>query len=96
MESPLPNIIHLPPRSQPYPHPNRFSQPPMPVSPSNSSSILKRASLQTSIQTSANPYPSHLSTGDTMRVKKRTPGRIRKLLGDFYLLSGRLPDAVNQ
>lgn len=35
------------------------------------------------------------STGESARTRKRTPGRIRKLLGDFYLLAGRLPDAVN-
>jgi hypothetical protein len=58
--------------------------------------MLKRASLQPSIHTSMNTM-SNLSgaTGETIRTKKRTPGRIRKLLGDFYLLAGRLPDAVN-
>ncbi|KAI7903009.1 TRAPP II complex [Cokeromyces recurvatus] len=35
------------------------------------------------------------TTGESMRTIKRTPGRIRKLLGDFYLLAGRLPDAIN-
>ncbi|RUS24192.1 transport protein Trs120 or TRAPPC9 TRAPP II complex subunit-domain-containing protein [Jimgerdemannia flammicorona] len=29
------------------------------------------------------------------RLRKRTPGRIVKLIADLYLLSGRLPDAVN-
>ncbi|KAG2204837.1 hypothetical protein INT47_004112 [Mucor saturninus] len=95
LESPLPNIIHLPQRSRPSPHQNRFSQPPISVSPSNSASLSKRASLQPSIQTASPYHHSNLSTGDTIRAKKRTPGRIRKLLGDFYLLSGRLPDAVN-
>ncbi|KAI8063251.1 TRAPP II complex [Gongronella butleri] len=29
------------------------------------------------------------------KTKRRTPGRIKKLFADFYLLAGRLPDAVN-
>ncbi|KAI8991231.1 TRAPP II complex [Mycotypha africana] len=28
------------------------------------------------------------------QTRQRTPGRIKKLLGDFYLLAGRLPDAL--
>ncbi|KAL7320454.1 hypothetical protein PS15m_000343 [Mucor circinelloides] len=32
--------------------------------------------------------------GDAGRTLQRTPGRIKKLLADFYLLAGRLPDAV--
>ncbi|KAI9478517.1 MAG: TRAPP II complex [Benjaminiella poitrasii] len=35
------------------------------------------------------------TAGESMRTVKRTPGRIRKLLGDLYLLAGRLPDAIN-
>jgi hypothetical protein len=47
------------------------------------------------------PQPSisrnqSIAVGENMKSKKRTPGRIKKLLGDFYLLAGRLPDAVNQ
>lgn len=34
--------------------------------------------------------------GDAGRTLQRTPGRIKKLLADFYLLAGRLPDAVKQ
>lgn len=32
----------------------------------------------------------------TEDLRKRTPGRIRKLLADFYLLAGQLPDAIHQ
>ncbi|KAI8647021.1 TRAPP II complex [Parasitella parasitica] len=38
--------------------------------------------------------PPAAIAGDTGRTLQRTPGRIKKLLGDFYLLAGRLPDAV--
>ncbi|KAI8343814.1 TRAPP II complex [Blakeslea trispora] len=31
---------------------------------------------------------------DTNRTIQRTPGRIKKLFADFYLLAGRLPDAI--
>ncbi|GAA5816543.1 hypothetical protein MFLAVUS_010073 [Mucor flavus] len=85
LESPLPTTIHLPPRSKPPPLQQRFSTPPLSISPTNSTNSLKRSSLQ----------PSTLTAGETVRTKKRTPGRIKKLLGDFYLLAGRLPDAVN-
>ncbi|CAO3597656.1 unnamed protein product [Absidia cylindrospora] len=33
-------------------------------------------------------------TSDLSKTKRRTPGRIKKLFADFYLLAGRLPDAV--
>jgi hypothetical protein len=32
----------------------------------------------------------------TENLRKRTPARIKKLMGDFYLLAGRLPDAIDQ
>ncbi|KAI7862240.1 TRAPP II complex [Spinellus fusiger] len=35
------------------------------------------------------------SSNDIGKTKRRTPGRIKKLLADFYLLAGRLPDAIN-
>ncbi|CAO3599495.1 unnamed protein product [Absidia cylindrospora] len=35
------------------------------------------------------------SAGHASRLQKRTPGRIKKLYADFYLLSGRLPDALS-
>ncbi|KAI8097034.1 TRAPP II complex [Halteromyces radiatus] len=31
----------------------------------------------------------------TSKISKRAPGRIKKLYADFYLLSGRLPDALS-
>ncbi|KAI7900256.1 TRAPP II complex [Cokeromyces recurvatus] len=34
------------------------------------------------------------AASDTSRTIQRTPGRIKKLLADFYLLAGRLPDAI--
>ncbi|KAI8098748.1 TRAPP II complex [Halteromyces radiatus] len=34
-------------------------------------------------------------TSDLTKTKRRTPGRIKKLFADFYLLAGRLPDAVS-
>ncbi|CAO3600653.1 unnamed protein product [Absidia cylindrospora] len=34
-------------------------------------------------------------TVDSTKTKRRTPGRIKKLFADFYLLAGRLPDAVS-
>lgn len=90
--------MNIPARSTPSPqHHHRYSQPPNPISPSTSTNMMKRASLQPSIHTSMNTmHNSSGTTGETIRTKKRTPGRIRKLLGDFYLLAGRLPDAVNQ
>lgn len=91
--------MNIPSRSsEPIPQNNRYSQPPISVTPSSSTNMLKRSSLQPSINTSHNNTFHNLSgtTGETIRTKKRTPGRIRKILGDFYLLAGRLPDAVNQ
>ncbi|ORX53995.1 Trs120-domain-containing protein [Hesseltinella vesiculosa] len=45
------------------------------------------------------PTPSLSRTNsmplDTSKTKRRTPGRIKKLFADFYLLAGRLPDAVS-
>lgn len=105
LESPVPNNNHTPARREQH----RFSQPPLTISPSNSSQLIsKRASLQTQSSPtqqqqqqqhhrfSATALNSAGSTGESIRTRKRTPGRIRKLLGDFYLLAGRLPDAVNQ
>ncbi|CAO3633171.1 unnamed protein product [Mucor hiemalis] len=98
LESPLPTSMNIPSRNnEPVPQNNRYSQPPISVTPSNSTNMLKRSSLQPTINTSNNNTFHNLSgtTGETIRTKKRTPGRIRKILGDFYLLAGRLPDAVN-
>lgn len=74
-----------------------------------SSSFLKRASTTASRPQSqhAPPTPkpslSRSTTftgltvgGDAGRTIQRTPGRIKKLLADFYLLAGRLPDAIQQ
>ncbi|KAI9313933.1 TRAPP II complex [Dichotomocladium elegans] len=47
------------------------------------------------------PLPSPQPTrstglqGEGGKTKRRTPGRVKKLLADLFLLSGRLPDAVN-
>jgi hypothetical protein len=81
---------------------------PMPTS-SVSSSFLKRASTTASRPQSqhAPPTPkpslsrsttftSLTQGGDAGRTLQRTPGRIKKLLADFYLLAGRLPDAIQQ
>jgi hypothetical protein len=105
LESPIPTNNYIPSRGD-----QRFSQPPLSISPSISSSLInKRSSLQPhqQLQSQSSPSQHHhrLSTnalnssgsiGESIRTRKRTPGRIRKLLGDFYLLAGRLPDAVNQ
>ena len=76
---------------------HRYSQPHITVSPSTSTNTYKRASLQPSTINTSIHTVSQLSgtTGESIRTKKRTPGRIKKVLGDFYLLAGRLPDAVN-
>ncbi|KAG1052966.1 hypothetical protein G6F43_004920 [Rhizopus delemar] len=86
---------------------NRASQP-VPT-PSVSSSFLKRASSAagssrpTTIASPPSPRPSlSRSTtfsnlvhgGEGNKTIQRTPGRIKKLLADFYLLAGRLPDAI--
>lgn len=101
LESPLPTTIQIP-RRDPQ---QRYSQS-SPVSPRiSTSTVSKRSSYQpTSPATrpenhhhrfSTNTIHLAGSTGESIRTRKRTPGRIRKLLGDFYLLAGRLPDAVN-
>jgi hypothetical protein len=41
-------------------------------------------------------FTGSLTGGDAGRTIQRTPGRIKKLLADFYLLAGRLPDAIKQ
>ncbi|KAG2221446.1 hypothetical protein INT45_005251 [Circinella minor] len=38
---------------------------------------------------------THGNGGESGKTKRRTPGRVKKLLADLYLLAGRLPDAVN-
>ncbi|KAK4519974.1 uncharacterized protein ATC70_010218 [Mucor velutinosus] len=103
LESPVPNNNHTPSRRDQH----RLSQPPLTISPSNSSQLnSKRASLQTQSSPTQQHHHHHHrfstnlsnpagSTGESIRTRKRTPGRIKKLLGDFYLLAGRLPDAVN-
>ncbi|CAO3613143.1 unnamed protein product [Cunninghamella blakesleeana] len=37
---------------------------------------------------------NNLNNTDLTKTKRRTPGRIKKLFADFYLLAGRLPDAI--
>lgn len=83
--------------------------PPAP-SASISSSFLKRASstAASSRPMSSSPptpkpslsrsttFTSLTTGGDAGRTMQRTPGRIKKLLADFYLLAGRLPDAIQQ
>ncbi|GAN03919.1 hypercellular protein [Mucor ambiguus] len=101
LESPVPNNNHTPSRRDQH----RLSQPPLSISPSHSSQLInKRASLQTQSSPTQQQHHHHRfstaisnsagSTGESIRTRKRTPGRIKKLLGDFYLLAGRLPDAV--
>ncbi|KAI8375365.1 TRAPP II complex [Choanephora cucurbitarum] len=81
IESPLALNIPIKNRAQ-----QRLSQPPL-ITPSRTSYMSsKRASL---------PMPSTRVSEEENRSKKRTPGRIQKLLGDFYLLAGRLPDAIH-
>lgn len=83
--------------------PLKVSNSPVPTS-SVSSSFLKRASTTTRPQPpSPKPSLSRSTTytglpvgGDAGRTLQRTPGRIKKLLADFYLLAGRLPDAIQQ
>ncbi|RCH96060.1 hypothetical protein CU098_003187, partial [Rhizopus stolonifer] len=86
LESPLPlRLSHIPVQQREHP---RFSQLSLTLSAQNTS-ISKRSSFPLQ-----SPRVSE-TIGETSRTKKRTSGRIRKLLGDFYLLAGRLPDAVN-
>ncbi|KAF7727378.1 hypothetical protein EC973_007621 [Apophysomyces ossiformis] len=91
------------------PRHNRASHPPPIPQQSTSSSFLKRASTTTVNSRSPKfspatppPVPSMtrstsaqgIASQDIGKTKRRTPGRIKKLLADFYLLAGRLPDAV--
>ncbi|RCI06824.1 hypothetical protein CU098_013039 [Rhizopus stolonifer] len=86
---------------------NRASQP-VPTA-SVSSSFLKRASSaagSTRPNVSASPpspkpslsrsttFSNLVHGGEGNKTIQRTPGRIKKLLADFYLLAGRLPDAI--
>ncbi|KAI9255681.1 TRAPP II complex [Phascolomyces articulosus] len=82
---------------------HRQSQPPKPTQ-SSSSSLLKRAStpVGNSKPPPLTPQPTmtrststHGNGGENGKTKRRTPGRVKKLLADLYLLAGRLPDAVN-
>ncbi|CAO3668784.1 unnamed protein product [Umbelopsis ramanniana] len=82
---------------------------PVPMA-SSSTSFLKRSSTTTTRSATKSPIPSEqprsptmnrsysasnmLGSGEITKTKRRTPGRIQKLLADFYLLAGRLPDAV--
>ncbi|KAI9279379.1 TRAPP II complex [Sporodiniella umbellata] len=86
---------------------NRSSQP-VPVT-SVSSSLLKRTSstaVASKAHTSVSPpsprpslsrsttFSNIVNSGEGNKTIQRTPGRIKKLLADFYLLAGRLPDAI--
>ncbi|KAI8972379.1 TRAPP II complex [Pilobolus umbonatus] len=71
--------------------------------PTISSSFLKRAATTANRTRTPPPAPKPTlsrsnttfhPTGDAGRTMQRTPGRIKKLLADFYLLAGRLPDAI--
>jgi trafficking protein particle complex subunit 9 len=84
---------------------------PVPIA-SSSTSFLKRSSTTHTRSATKLPIPSEqprsptmnrsysasnmLGSGEITKTKRRTPGRIQKLLADFYLLAGRLPDAVSQ
>ncbi|KAI8877388.1 Trs120-domain-containing protein [Backusella circina FSU 941] len=99
LESPIPTSTHVPTRSKPS---NRQSSPPSLVSSPHTNSNYKRSSLSLQTTNSSGPMPQpsisrnqSTTAGENMKSKKRTPGRVKKLLGDFYLLAGRLPDAVN-
>ncbi|KAG2187872.1 hypothetical protein INT44_000622, partial [Umbelopsis vinacea] len=83
---------------------------PVPIA-SSSTSFLKRSSTTATRSATKSPLPSEqprsptmnrsysasnmLGSGEITKTKRRTPGRIQKLLADFYLLAGRLPDAVS-
>ncbi|KAI8576610.1 hypothetical protein K450DRAFT_255841 [Umbelopsis ramanniana AG] len=83
---------------------------PVPMA-SSSTSFLKRSSTSATRSATKSPVPSEqprsptmnrsysasnmLGSGEITKTKRRTPGRIQKLLADFYLLAGRLPDAVS-
>lgn len=110
LESPIPaGYVHrhldLQKKLQPSSSsPLKASQGPAPTA-SISSSFLKRASTTAARPQPPSPKPSlSRSTtfsamsmaGDSGRTVQRTPGRIKKLLADFYLLAGRLPDAIQQ
>ncbi|ORZ07834.1 TRAPP II complex [Absidia repens] len=78
--SPLTNQRHSVPQ-QPYPSTTATESP--------SRHSVSAANLPSS---SGSTSPS---TGHASRLQKRIPGRIKKLYADFYLLSGRLPDALS-
>lgn len=82
---------------------------PTPI-PSSSTSFLKRSSTTTARSSTKTPIATEVrsptmnrsysasnmvGSGELSKTKRRTPGRIQKLLADFYLLAGRLPDAVS-
>ncbi|KAI8355172.1 TRAPP II complex [Blakeslea trispora] len=80
IESPLALDIPIKHRDQ-----QRLSQPPL-AAYNREYSLSKRASL---------PMTPTRASEEENRTKKRTAGRIQKLLADFYLLAGRLPDAIH-
>ncbi|KAI8373047.1 TRAPP II complex [Radiomyces spectabilis] len=68
---------------------NKFSPMPPPTSPPLPSPSTTGASMSRS-----SSAQGIAASGDAGKTRRRTPGRIKKLLADFYLLAGRLPDAV--
>ncbi|CAO3642865.1 unnamed protein product [Cunninghamella echinulata] len=63
--------------------------------PNNTITLNKTAPLPPLPSTSMTRANSNQGNSDLTKTKRRTPGRVKKLFADFYLLAGRLPDAIN-
>ncbi|CAG8540594.1 1844_t:CDS:10 [Paraglomus occultum] len=54
-----------------------------------------RSFSSSTLATLSNPSSIMPTSMSDLKLKRRTPGRVQKLLADLYLLAGRLPDAVS-
>jgi len=55
-----------------------------------------RSFSSSTLATLSNPSSMMPTSMSDLKLKRRTPGRVQKLLADLYLLAGRLPDAVSK
>ncbi|KAG9285352.1 hypothetical protein G9A89_010827 [Geosiphon pyriformis] len=91
-----------------YSLPDLRSPPPIPLTPpSQAMTTVGIGGTTVGVNSKDNPYQIRSTLGNIanqaamvpntvadLKLKRRAPGRIQKLIADLYLMSGRLPDAV--
>ncbi|CAG8526638.1 6126_t:CDS:10 [Ambispora leptoticha] len=106
---PTPQTRHTLPINTSYPVPELKAPPQVPLTPpSTAMTTAAMGGTTPGVSTKDNFYHSRTFSSASLanfasqaamvpidiKLKKRTPGRVQKLIADLYLMSGRLPDAV--